>query len=650
MRKERIPRLMLLIVLCTGLKWSVAQPLLPKLFGDSMVLQRDLPIKIWGWATPGETVTVKLHGQMRQATTGADGKWKLQLDSEKAGGPYDMEVHGRTSRILKGILFGDVWVCSGQSNMEFPVKGWSEVINAEEEIRNASYPGIRLFTVEKNIAALPAEDVKGGNWQRCDPGTISPFSAVGYFFGRAIHQRTGVPIGLINTTWGGTNIETWTSRDGFEADAEFSQWIASFPEITLDSMYALRRKEAEQYINGLYQTIGDTTGSIKWKEKDYDHSSWAKMILPGLWDNQPWGARFDGVVWYRKEIWLDDEPGKTSELHLGMIDDSDETYLNGVKLGTTAGYNVNRVYAIPDGVLQKGKNTIAVKVEDSGAGGGIYGDSAQLFLLAGNKRISLSGSWSYHLYEARVSTNNIGANEYPSLLYNAMIHPLVPFGIKGAIWYQGEANVQTPKAYAKQFPLMISDWRKHWQQGDFPFYFVQLTSFNEAGGNSNKGSKWAELREAQQMATRLPHTGMAVTIDIGDANDIHPRNKQEVGARLAAIALQKTYGIDTVASGPVFQRMKIKGNNIIIRFAQTGTGLSIKPGDAELKGFEIAGVDGVFYPATAVIQNNKVVVATDQVKKPVAVRYAWADDAGAANLFNKAGLPAAPFRTDSQRP
>lgn len=629
---------------------GVAQPTLPKIFGDSMVLQRDLPVKIWGWATPGETLTVKLHGQSRQATTGADGKWKIQLEPEKAGGPYDMELHGRTSRILKGILFGDVWVCSGQSNMEFPVKGWSEVLNAEEEIRNADYPNIRLFTVEKNIAALPAEELKGGHWQSCNPGTISPFSAVGYFFGRAIHQRTGVPIGLINTTWGGTNIETWTSRDGFEGSADFSQWITSFPKITLDSMYALRRKEAEQYIGGLQRIISDTAGSASWKAKDFDHHGWAKMVLPGLWDNQDWGARFDGVVWYRKELWLEDEPGKESMLHLGMIDDSDETYLNGVKLGSTAGYNVHRVYRIPDGILRKGKNTIAVKVEDSGAGGGIYGDSAQLFLSTGNKRVSLSGSWAYHLYEARVSTNNIGANEYPSLLYNAMIHPLVPFGIKGAIWYQGEANVQNAKAYAKQFPLIISDWRRHWQQGNFPFYFVQLTSFNEAGGNSNKGSKWAELREAQQMATKLPHTGMAVTIDIGDANDIHPRNKQEVGARLAALALQKTYGIDTIAFGPLFQSMKINGNKITLRFAQIGQGLSLKAGDAALKGFEIAGADGVFYPATAVIQNNKVMVAADQVKKPVAVRYAWADDAGAANLFNKAGLPAAPFRTDAQQP
>ena len=622
-----------------------AQLRLPKIFGDSMVLQRNAPVSVWGWAAPAEAITVQFHQQQKVVKADANGNWEVVLAPEQVGGPYDLLVKGKTTITLHGILMGDLWVCSGQSNMEMPVKGWSQVVNADQEIAAANYPSIRLFTVEKNVQGKPADDVKSGSWQTCNPQTIPPFSAVGYFFGRALHQQLHVPIGLINSTWGGTDIESWISRKGFESEPYYSWLTAITPEKTTADMTAMKDKQMQAYLASLQLNDIDTATIKQWPSVELDDSKWRAMHVPEVWESQLPGPKFDGVIWYRKEINIDEaDAGKPAVLRLAMIDDNDVTYVNGVQVGAIQGYNVKRVYNIPGSILKKGKNVIAVRVQDTGGGGGIYGETEDCVLTIDGKKIALAGQWKFRIESMQTSTG-IGANDYPSVLYNGMISPIVKLAVKGAIWYQGENNASRAYEYRKAMQLLINDWRMRWKQPAMPFYFVQLTSFNNANGNSNIGSNWAELREAQAMATVLPNTGMAVTIDVGEPGDIHPHNKQDVGKRLALLALQHTYGVKTVASGPVYKSMQVKGNSVTIQFTNTDKGLT--GSNNEITGFEVAGADQHFYPAKATIAGSTVHVSSPEVATPVAVRYAWADDDSKVNLFNTAGLPAAPFRTDN---
>jgi sialate O-acetylesterase len=384
--------------------------------------------------------------------------------------------------------------------------------------------------------------------------------------------------------------------------------------------------------------------AASWKNADIDDSKWQQIQLPSLWEGKQLGD-LDGVVWFRKTIEVSaSDAGKEATLELAMIDDNDVTYVNGVKVGATNSYNAHRKYTIPKGVLKAGKNVIAVRVEDTGGGGGIYGDNTDMKLTIDNIVTSLAGDWAFHVEQISSAATSVNPNSYPTLLFNAMVAPLIPYAMEGVIWYQGEANAARAYQYRKAFPLMINDWRKRWNQGDFPFYFVQLASFNADNGNSKTGSAWAELREAQTMTLSLRNTGMAVTTDIGDANDIHPKNKQDVGKRLAAIALHNVYKKNIVYSGPMYKSMKVEEKKVKIYFSNTGTGLMAKNG--ELKGFEIAGADKQFHTATATIEGDHVVVYSDNVNDPVAVRFGWMDDAGEDNLFNKEGFPASPFRTD----
>lgn len=640
-------RFILTVIFSLMIVLAQAQLRMPSIFGDSMVLQRDAPIRIWGNANAGERVTAVFHQQRKTVSADSQGKWVIMLAAEKVGGPYELAVNaGGSSVVYNGIMMGDIWVCSGQSNMEFPVKGWSSVNNADEEIASAQYPGIRLFTVEKNVSALPANELNG-KWETCSPASIPLFSAVGYFFGRALHKELKVPFGLINSTWGGTPIETWISRSGFEHDAYYSSVIKKAPEMSMDALLSQRRDAEQSYVQSLQKDLPDLSDSARWKDGNYDDSKWKKMQLPGLWESHPGLSKLDGVVWFRTEIDIrkEDITG-TPVFHLGMIDDRDDTYLNGERIGGMNGWNTDRVYSVKQGLLKPGKNILAIRVEDGGNGGGIYGDSNQLFLSLNGHRYPLSGEWSFRIEKVLYSSNGIGPNDYPSLLYNGMIHPLEQLQVKGVIWYQGEANTATAYEYRKALPLLIRDWRARFQNPSMPFYFVQLTSFNAANGNSASGSTWAEMRESQSMALQLPATGMAVTIDIGDAADIHPRNKQDVGYRLALLALQHTYKKQLQSSGPVYASMKKEGSQLLLTFSGIGKGL-IKHGD-ELNGFEIAGADQKFYPATAtIVANGKIRLASASVIQPLAVRYAWADDAGNANLFNSEELPAVPFRTDA---
>ena len=618
---------------------------LPKIFGDNMVLQREKAIEIWGWADPKEKISIQFNKQSKKVAAGKDGKWKISFEPEAPGGPYQLIVKGKNAITINNILVGDVWICSGQSNMEWTVRNTN---NATQEIPQANFPRIRQFVVPRSVASQPQDDTKGGEWKLCSPETVADFTAVGYFFARELNRDLNIPIGLINTSWGGTHVETWTSRKAFESSDEFRSMIASMPLLNLDSLAKQKAATTLKRIEGIQGPLNNSDQVIQqWKENSFDDSNWKKMRVPGQWEQQEPGD-FDGFVWFRKTFNVDAQDiGKKAAVEIGMIDDSDETYVNGVKVGGLARKpSDKRNYTIPPGTLRAGKNVIAVRVEDTGGRGGIYGSPDEVRITVGTSAQPLAGEWSYRIEGLSPNATSVGPNSYPTLLFNGMIHPIIQYPVKGAIWYQGESNAGRAYQYRKAFPLMITDWRQHWGQGDFPFYFVQLASYNAANGNSKNGSTWAELREAQTMTLSLPNTGMAVTTDIGESSDIHPRNKQDVGKRLAAIALSKTYGQKIVDVGPVFQSFKTDGNKVILTFSGTGSGLMVKDKYGYVKGFEIAGKDKQFQYAKAFIEGDKVVVYQDGVNEPVAVRFGWTDDAGDNNLFNKDGFPALPFRTD----
>ena len=612
-----------------------------------MVLQRDKPIAVWGWASPGEKVTVHFNGQTKTVRTDKQGQWSLRLDPMSAGGPYQMTVNGgKSDKTFTNVMIGEVWICSGQSNMEMPIAGWGKINNYRQEIADANFDAIRQIKVPNTVALIPQTDIPNGEWKVCSPQTAGDFSATAYFFARELYQKLHIPIGLINTSWGGTMVETWTSRGAFEQSDEFRGMIG-----TMKSGSDIK-KLGEEKKDELTKKIVALQGSMTGDETQYastglDDAHWEKMKLPGQWEQAGMGLEdLDGIVWFRKVIDISAaEAGQAAVLDVGKIDDADETYVNGVKVGATTNYTTHRQYMIPAGVLKAGRNVIAVRVEDTGGNGGIYGEPGELKCTIGVREISLAGDWSFRV--ARIVMNTaMGPNSAPTLLFNAMINPLIPYTIRGAIWYQGEANAGRAYQYRKAFPLMITDWRQHWKEGDFPFYFVQLASWNADNGNSQRGSTWAELREAQAMTLSLPNTGMAVTTDIGNSIDIHPKDKQDVGKRLAFIALNNLYGQTMEYSGPVYQSMQVDGQKVILHFSHTGSGLSTPDKYGYLRGFEVAGSDHVWHYAKAGIQGDKVVVWSDVVTSPVAVRYGWMDDALEDNLFNKEGLPAPPFRTD----
>jgi len=624
-----------------------AEVRLPHLIGSHMVLQRNQELRIWGWANRMEKVTVHLNDAVESTRAGLDGKWTITLPPQEAGGPHTMKIRGRNIIELENVLIGDVWVCSGQSNMEYRMEAFPW---AGEEASRADFPEIRLFTVPKNTQLSPADEIPGGEWQECNPETVLPFSAVGYFFGRHIHKEVGVPVGLLNTSWGGTNIETWISGESIGQVPEFAERVASLAD--LDSEAALERKKAEmREIIDKYaaEKPGIQEGQAIWAEPDLDLEGWGRMELPQLWEGAGL-VGLDGFVWFRQEIDLPADVARRGiTLKLGPIDDSDWTWVNGHKVGETMQkYNLDRIYEVPAEYLKEGKNVIAVRVEDTGGGGGFNGSDEQMIIVSDDFKISLAGEWRFRVSPTELDLNTgavLGPNSNPTLLYNGMIHPILNFRVKGAIWYQGESNASRAYQYRELFPLMIEDWRKHWEYPDMAFMFVQLANFMEASGKPGE-STWAELREAQFMALSLPGTGMAVAIDIGEADDIHPINKQDVGKRLALPALYFAYDRDIVYSGPIYKDMIVAGDNAILSFEHVGGGLKARNRYGYLKGFSIAGEDRVFHWARALIKGDKVFVVSENVKKPVAVRYGWADNPDDVNLYNIEGLPASPFRTD----
>jgi sialate O-acetylesterase len=637
------------------IKWTVlllllmagnvsAQVKFPPFFSSNMVLQQGIEIPVWGWASPGEEVTVTLERSSATAKTDQEGKWLVRLPAMVYGGPYQMTVQGKNRRTIENIMIGEVWVCSGQSNMEFNL---ITAKNAEAEIASSGYPDIRLFTVKKRIAQTPQDQLEDGEWLECSPVSSSRFSAVAYFFGRALYEKLKVPVGLINTSWGGTVAETWISEKTMAQNPDFAKQLSQLKKVNLDDYAKTIEKEVRERV-GVFSTVdpGMKRNKPVWAASDLNDSAWKTMKLPGYIENNGLEG-VDGIIWFRREIDISPaEAGKTAILHLAKVNDSDNTYLNGTLIGSTKLMaEKSRIYEIPAGRLKSGNNILTVRVEDIGGNCGIYGDTATLYLQCENRSIPLSGEWKYKIGLVKFNTT-LNPNSYPTLLYNGMINPLVPYAIKGVIWYQGEGNATRAKQYQTVFPDLIKDWRNQWNQGEFPFLFVQLANFMQADSIPSESS-WAELREAQSKTLILPHTGMAVTIDAGDAIDIHPKDKQSVGNRLALSALKIAYNQDVIFSGPVYRQMSVNGSTVTLSFDQVGKGLKVNDKYGYLKGFAIAGEDHKFYWAKAVIAGkSSIEVSCPEVQDPVAVRYAWGNNPDDANLYNSADLPASPFRTD----
>jgi len=642
---------------------------LPAVFSDHAVLQRGREIPVWGTADPGRRVVVEFAGQTKGAIAGGDGRWMVRLDPVPAGGPHTLVAReGLKAVEREDILVGDVWVCSGQSNMAWPV---SRAANAEQEVADANYPAIRLMTVPRKLADAPTDDVDA-NWSVCTPETARDFSAVAYFFGRHLHQTVNVPVGLINTSWGGTRAEPWTPRNALMFDPRFTELLTRYDaraDAAADSIaktmadYKAAMKTYEAEWAGFVGRVTDADLGVRkqWFLNEHDETGWSTMQLPAYWEKAGL-ENLDGVVWFRKAVDLPAEwAGKDLVLELGPIDDDDVTYFGGGVVGET-GYDqdnhwqIPRTYRVPPRLVKAGRNVIAVRVLDGGGNGGIYGEPGQMRLYpagGGEQAIALAGEWKY-----RVSLGEGGGvipqkprppgqTRHVGYMFNAMVAPLVPYAITGAIWYQGESNAGDPVEYRTLFPAMIRGWRREWGQGDFPFLFVQLANFLAPAAKPAEGG-WAWVREAQAEALELPNTAMAVAIDIGEAKDIHPRNKQEVGRRLALGALKLVHGRrELVHSGPIYASHKIEGGQVRVTFRHVGAGLVAKGGT--LKHFAVAGEDRVFHHAEAKIDpaaKDTVIVSSADVAKPLAVRYAWANNPAGCNLYNEDGLPAAPFRTD----
>lgn len=656
-RKHLLSAIKLLLIPLGIPLMSEAKVVLPQFFSDNMVLQQKENVPLWGTARPGSQVRVSTSWNKKEYTVvaGQTGEWRVKVLTPSYGGPWSISFNDGETTTLSNVMIGEVWICSGQSNMEMPLEGWGKIKNYKEEIAAANYPNIRLLQVQKNTSITPLSSVKadGGGWQVCTPGTISNFSAVAYFFGRNIYEKKHIPIGLIHTSWGGTIAEAWTSGTSLKKMEEFAPSVEAMEKLK-DNYAAEQKQKYDQEMTVWNQLVaakdpGFRGESPLWAQSSFDDSKWQSMTIPTLWESA--GLKdFDGAVWFRKRVIIPESwAGKDLTISLGPIDDMDQSYFNGIPIGNTDGYDKPRTYTIKGDLVKPGVNTLTVRVFDGSGGGGIYGSEDQLFIAAATgEKLPLNGAWSY---KATLRTGDVppipvaafaGPNR-PTVLYNAMIHPLIPYAFRGVIWYQGESNAGRAWQYRQLFPLMITDWRTQWGRGNFPFYFVQLANYMQKNSEPVE-SEWAELREAQKMALPLPNTGMAVTIDIGEENDIHPKNKQEVGRRLSLIALANIYNEKVSWSGPLYKSFITEGNKIRIAFAHTDRGLLAR-GNNELKGFAIAGADHKFHWAKAVIEGNAVLVSSSQVDHPIAVRYNWSNNPD-GNLYNGAGLPASPFRTD----
>ncbi|MDR0506329.1 MAG: sialate O-acetylesterase [Dysgonamonadaceae bacterium] len=627
-------------ILCFALLGE-AKVKLPALISNGMVLQRDMPVKIWGWADANETVKLQLSGQSHQTfQTEADknGNWEITLPAQPAGIGYTLIINDME---IKDVMFGDVWICSGQSNMELPVH---RVLSLYKQV--PANPQIKQFLVPQtyNFHA-PQTDFASGRWATATPITVVDFSAVAYFFALELYDRYKVPIGLINNALGGSPAEAWIGEDSLRRYPHYYSELQRFKDDKLvEGIIVSDRERIHAWYDDLYRK-DKGYASTMWYSDQLNTNDWSSMNVPGYWTQEN-AQPVNGSMWFRKTFSLPDSlSGQPAKLILGAIVDADSVYVNGQFVGATGYQYPPRRYDLATGILKAGENTLTVRViSESGRGGFVEGKFYGLEFK--HQTVDLSGSWRYKLgAQMEPLQGETFIRWKPAGLYNAMLSPMFNYAIKGVIWYQGESNTGKPAEYQELFTTLIRNWRNQWKQGDFPFLYVQLANFMKSCASPTE-SNWAELRESQLKTLALPNTGMAVTIDIGEWNDIHPLNKQDAGERLALVAKKIAYKEnDVVYSGPVYKSMQIDGSKIILSFNHTGSGIMFK-NDGENHAFAIAGKDMQFVWASAKIENNKVVVWNDNVAQPVAVRYAWADNPENADLYNLEGLPASPFRTD----
>jgi len=612
-----------------------------------MVLQRNANIKIWGWASPKEKIKISFQHKKYKTVADANGNWLIMLSPMKAGGPYTMKIDAKNHIVLNDILIGDVWLCAGQSNMQHNLE--LHKYKYAKEIANADYPQIRQFLVSQTTNLQnPESDLTGGYWKYANPQNLLQFSAVGYFFAKALCDKYHVPIGFINSSVGGTPIEAWTSEEGLK---EFPS-IEKLIEKNKDTSYVNETNRKAMAINFANRVKpGDDkglSGKTKWYDPSYIPKEWYRINIPGYWEDQ--GIKeLNGVVWYRKEI---DVPssmtGITDTLFMGRIVDADFVYVNGVLVGNKTYMYPERRYDIPAGLLKPGKNLVVIRVINYAGKGGFVPDKPY-YIFAGKDTVDLKGYWQYKVGDVfdpnRKTAAAISVQNQPTTLYNAMIAPFTNYTIKGVLWYQGESNSSNADEYAQLLPGLIKDWRRQFNQPDLPFVYVQLPGFMDVNYWPSE-SDWAVLREAQLKTLSVPNTGMAITIDLGEWNDVHPLDKKDFGGRSALAAEKVAYGENNIVySGPVYQSSKVEGNKIVLTFSNVGSGLVSNDGE-ELRRFAIAEANKKFIWADAKIDGDKVIVWSEKVPDPKYVRYAWSDNPRGANLYNKEGLPASPFETE----
>lgn len=621
--------------------WSAIR--LPMVFSDHMVVQQQEPVQIWGWADKSTKVWLSIAGNQIVTKADKQGQWHAALPAMKAGGPYTLEVWTKKDTIrLQDVLIGEVWICSGQSNMEFQLKS---VKNAQMEIASATNSQIRSFDVRKNMSRFPLTDLEG-SWTVCSPQTAGDFTAVGYLFIREIAEKLQVPVGIINTSWGGTDIESWMSMECIDGFPKYKRLMTRLRSEDLEQ-YLARGKEVEAaFLEAIKKEPGEPEG---WYRPTFLKNDWQPLHVPGLWTIDELSG-VDGVVWTTTQFQIPDSlAGRQALLSLGIIDDDDVTWVNGTTVGSTVGYDVKRHYIIPKGILKAGNNELTVKITDNHGGGGCYGSSDLYFVQIGQQTFPiLDNDWRYRIAVDNEAFEYVedGPNAFPSRLYNAMVAPFVGYTAKGFLWYQGENNAPRAEEYYRLFPAMITDWRQQWNRPDMPFYWVQLANYMLPDDHPSM-SNWATLRDAQNKTRSLAHTGQAVIIDVGEADDIHPKNKQTVAHRLARLALHYDYGMDLCCESPQPLSALHDGHDVIITFDHVAKGLKARSRYGYLCGFSIAGDDGKYHWVKGYVEGmNTIRLDARGISHPRTVRYAWADNPDDANLYNSEDLPSTPFEID----
>ncbi|PWK27546.1 sialate O-acetylesterase [Arcicella aurantiaca] len=637
---------LLLLFFITNCTVTLAQIRLPKLISDNMVLQRDQTIKIWGWASPKEKIMLVFKNKNLKTVATDAGKWEILLSPQSAGTGFDMILKGKNEITLKNIAFGDVWLCSGQSNMTITMERIKE--RFPEDITSANYPAIRYFFVP-TLTDLnsPKDDFPQGEWKTATTNNILSIGAISYYFARDLYEKYQVPIGMINSSVGGTPIEAWISEGGFKKMEDIQKTINQ----NKDSSYVNSQNRRSMVKN---QVAVKDLGSIEhWENPTYQEKGWRNFNIPGYWEDQ--GVKdLNGVVWFRRAFeipksWL----GKSVKLYMGRIVDADEMYVNGKKIGNITYQYPPRRYEIPADLLKEGKNTFVIRVTNTAGKGGFVPDKPY-FMTTNGEEIDLKGTWQYKVGEVYQPTNQntisggLVKQNQPTALFNAMISPVLQTSVKGFLWYQGESNTAFPEKYDGLITTLISDWRRLWNDDKKPFFVVQLANYQEVNYTPTE-SNWARMREAQNKALTLQNTAVTTTIDLGEWNDIHPLNKKDIAKRLALAAQNIAYHDQSVVyAGPTFKSQEIENDKIILTFENVGEGIVSKDNE-ELRWFSIADYDKKFVWAKArIVGKDKIELSNETVKTPKYVRYAWQDNPEGVNFYNSANLPASPFRTDAE--